>query len=88
MRFGRVREREEALGHGERFVDLFLRNAVIDELKEADFGRRVPKLFGDLGFALIKAAHVDTRHIAGFRCTDTAESLLFFELGETIGRVA
>jgi hypothetical protein len=29
-----VRQREEALRHGEGFLDLFLRNPVIDELEK------------------------------------------------------
>jgi hypothetical protein len=51
-----VRQREEALRHRERLVDLLLRNAVIDQLEEADLGGRLPKLIRDLGLAYFETA--------------------------------
>ena len=67
-----VRQREEALRHGEGFVDLFLRNPVIDELEKPDLRRCPPKLIRDLGLARVEADQVDARHIASFGCADAA----------------
>lgn len=87
MRLGVVRQREKALRHRERFVGLLLRNAVIDELEEADLGRRLPKLICDLGFARFETPHIDARHVARFGCADAAQSLLLVELDEVVGGV-
>jgi hypothetical protein len=58
-----VRQGKEALGHGESFVDLLLRDTVIDDLEEADFGRRLPKLIGDRGLARLEVAQIDARNV-------------------------
>ena len=83
LRFDRVWKGEEALGHGEGFVDLLLRNAMIDELEETDVGRSLPELVGDLGLAGLEVAQVDARNVARLRGADAAESLLLLKLGET-----
>ena len=62
--FDGMRQREKALRHHEGFVDLLLRNAVIDELEESDLGRGFPQLLGNLGLAGLESAHVDARHLA------------------------
>jgi hypothetical protein len=71
-----VRQRKEAFRHGERFVDLLLRNTVVDKLEETDLGRCRPELLGDFGLPLIEVAYVDAWDIAGFRCANAAESPL------------
>jgi hypothetical protein len=83
LRFDLVWKGEEALGHGEGFVDLLLRNAMIDELEETDVGRSLPELVGDLGLARLEVAQVDARNVARLRGADAAESLLLLKLGET-----
>jgi hypothetical protein len=87
-RLGLVGKREEALSHRKRFVDLLLRNTVIDKLEEAYFDRCGPELFGDLGFARLEGAHADTRDVAGFGRANTAKGLFLFELVESKGCVA
>ena len=82
--FGLLRQVEEALGHGEGFVDLRLRDAVIDELEEADLGRRVPELIGDLGLARLEIAHVDARHVAHLGGAHGADGGFLVELGEAV----
>ena len=84
LAFGVVRQVEELRGHVEGFVDLRLRNVVIDELEETDFGRGLPELVGDLGLAGFEIAQIDAWHVAGFGATDAAEGLLFLELGEAV----
>src|SRR5262249_19398915 len=83
LRFDLVRKRKEALRHREGFVDLLLRNAVIDDLEEADVGRCPPELVGDFGLARFEVAYVNARHVARLGCADTAERPLLLELGET-----
>jgi hypothetical protein len=88
LRLDIVRQREEALGHDEGFVDLLLRNAVIDQLEEADSGRCLPELVGDRGLARLEVAEIDARNVARLGCADAAQRALLVELIEGIGRVA
>jgi hypothetical protein len=74
---------EEALGHGEGFVDLLLRDAVIDKLEEADVRRSAPELIGDFGLPRLEVAQVDARNVARLGRADAAERPLLLELGET-----
>ena len=85
LRLDPVRQRKEALGHRESFVDLLLRDAVIDHLEETDFGRRLPKLVGDRRLARIEVAQIDARNVAGLGRADAAEGTLFVELIERVG---
>jgi hypothetical protein len=64
----RVGQGEERLGHGEGLADLLAGDAVIDDLEEADLGRGLPQLPGDLALAPVKVAEIDDRYgaLAGF----------------------
>jgi hypothetical protein len=83
LRLGFVWKGEEALGHGEGFVDLLLRDAVIDKLEEADVRRSAPELIGDFGLPRLEVAQVDARNVARLGRADAAERPLLLELGET-----
>jgi hypothetical protein len=72
LRLGLVWKREEAFGRGEGFVDLLLRDAVIDELEEADVRRSAPELVGDFGLARREVAQVDGRNVARLGSADAA----------------
>jgi hypothetical protein len=75
LRLDLVRKREEALRHREGLVDLLLRNAVIDDLEEADVG--------DFGLARFEVAQVYARDVADLGRAEATQSPFLLELGET-----
>jgi hypothetical protein len=83
LRLDLVRKREEALRHREGLVDLLLRNAVIDDLEEADVGRCLPELVGDFGLARFEVAQVYARDVADLGRAEATQSPFLLELGET-----
>ncbi|MNE73062.1 hypothetical protein D3C80_1690490 [compost metagenome] len=54
LRFYRVGQREEILGHAEGLTDIAQRDTVIADLKEADFDGCTPEFVGDLTFTVFK----------------------------------
>src|SRR5690606_31688778 len=65
-------------------VDLGLRNAVIDELEEADPRRGIPELVRDLRLARLEIAEVDLRNFALLHAAYAAEGGFLVEFDKTI----
>src|SRR5690606_21321192 len=83
---GRLRQREEALGHREGAVRLGPADAVALELEEPDVGGGGPELLGDLLAAVVEVAEVDDPDLPGERLgADSAHLAFAVELGEVVG---
>ena len=88
LRLDLARQLEELPCGVEGGVDVLLRDAVVEDLEEADLGRGFPQRIRDPGLAVGEIRHVDGRNLAGDGGALAADRGFLVQLGQGIGRAS